>query len=227
MKKTKYDFNYIVKHINIKKFIKFLKKECLYEGDSESSIINYAIVSCAKTKESENDLINNYFFKTYPNKFLNVIGKYETNGTILNKINSAFKKIHHIELRNKGDKKKEIESHTFYQFRDSSNNLFFYITNTKQYDLKINQVVKFYKSNIESKMDIKLFIYEIIDFKRKKQIAETEPTTSMLYEKPENLFNKFINNKTGKNLLLEHNIPDNVYASFDDEELADFKKKRK
>ena len=46
-------------------------------------------------------------------------------------------------------------------------------------------------------------------------------------EKPENLFNKFINNKTGKNLLLEHNIPDNVYASFDDEELADFKKKRK
>ena len=66
-------------------------------------------------------------------------------------------------------------------------------------------------------MDIKLFIYEIIDFKRKKQIAETEPTTSMLYEKPENLFNKFINNKTGKNLLLEHNIPDNVYASFDAE----------
>ena len=42
-----------------------------------------------------------------------------------------------------------------------------------------------------------------------------------------NLFNKFINNKTGKNLLLEHNIPDNVYASFDDEELADFKKKKK
>ena len=226
-KKTKYDLNYIIKHIDIKKFIKFLKKECLYEGDSESSIINYAIVSCAKTKESENYLINNCFFKTYPNKFLNVIGKYETNGTILNKINSAFKKIHHIELRNKRDKKKEIESHTFYQFRDSSNNLFFYITNTKQYDLKINQVVKFYKSNIESKMDIKLFIYEIIDFKRKKQIAETEPTTSMFYEKPENLFNKFINNKTGKNLLLEHNIPDNVYASFDDEELADFKKKRK
>ena len=227
MKKIRYDLNYIIKHINIKKFIKFLKRECLYESDSESSIINYAIVSCAKTKKSENNLINNCFFKTYPNKFLEVIRKYEIDGTILNKINSAFKKIHHIELRNKGDKKKEDESHTFYQFKDSSNNLFLYIINTKQYDLKINQVVKFYKSNIESKMDIKLFIYEIIDFKRKKQIAETEPTTSMLYEKPENLFNKFINNKTGKNLLLEHNIPDNVYASFDDEELADFKKKRK
>ena len=33
--KKKYDLNYIVKHINVKKFIKFLKR--LYEGDSESS----------------------------------------------------------------------------------------------------------------------------------------------------------------------------------------------
>ena len=37
----------------------------------------------------------------------------------------------------------------------------------------------------------------------------------------------FLFNKTGKNLLLGHNIPDNVYASFDDEELADFRKNRK
>ena len=76
-------------------------------------------------------------------------------------------------------------------------------------------------------MDIKSFIYEIIDFKEKKQIAETEPLTSMLYEKPKNLFNDFINNKTGNNLLSEYNIPDDVYAPFDDEEIASFKKGRK
>lgn len=227
MKRIKYDLNYIVKHIDIKKFIKFLKKDCLYEGDSEGSIINYAIISCANTKETANDLLNNCFLKTYPNKFLNEIEVYETNGTLLEKIDPAFKKIYHFELRTKGDKKKEIESHSLYQLKNSSNNLFFYITKTRHYDLKINQVVKFYKPKIANKMMDESFVYEIIDFKKKKQIAETEPLTSMLYEKPKNLFNEFINNKTGNNLLSEYYIPDDEYAPFDDEEIASYKKRRK
>jgi|TARA_B110000037_G_C16937846_1_gene431451 hypothetical protein len=222
MKKIKYDLNYIIKNINIKKFLKFLKKDCLYEGGGESSIINYAIVSCATTKNTASFLIDDCFLKTYPNKFLNEVAVYEINGTLLNKINSSFKKIYHFELRKKGGKKKEIESHTLYQFKDSLNNLFFYIINIREGDL-INYVVKFFKPKIANKMNIEAFIEEIINFKYKRQIAETEPLTSMLYEKPKNLFNDFINNKTGNNLLTEYNIVD-VYAPFEDEEIASYKK---
>ena len=75
-------------------------------------------------------------------------------------------------------------------------------------------------------MNIEAFIEEIINFKYKRQIAETEPLTSMLYEKPKNLFNDFINNKTGNNLLTEYNIVD-VYAPFEDEEIASYKKGNK
>ena len=112
------------------------------------------------------------------------INKLIIDGTLLEKIHSNFKLLYHFELTGEW-KKNDIDSHSFVHSDYGDTNNFLYIVNFTQDN---QNVVKFCK-----KMDIKSFIYEIINFKERRGFKGKE---------------FFIDRKTKKNILDEYGIKD-------------------
>ena len=61
----KYDLDYIKKNIDLNEFIKKLKSDLLWFGQSELSVINYAIKCCLNDKNNDPNIIN--YKKNYNN----------------------------------------------------------------------------------------------------------------------------------------------------------------
>jgi hypothetical protein len=63
--KIKYDLNYIKENLDLKKFIKVLKKDLFWYGGSELSVIDYAQRCCLNNKNKDQNIIN--YKKNYNN----------------------------------------------------------------------------------------------------------------------------------------------------------------
>ena len=62
----KYDLDYIKKNIDLNEFIKKLKSDLLWDGQSELIVIDYAIRCCLNDKNNDPNIIN--YKKNYNNK---------------------------------------------------------------------------------------------------------------------------------------------------------------
>ena len=63
--KIKYDLDYIKENIDLKEFINVLKKDLLWEGQSELSVIDYARRCCLNDNNKDANII--YYKKNYNN----------------------------------------------------------------------------------------------------------------------------------------------------------------
>ena len=63
--KIKYDLDYIKENIDLKEFIKVLKKDLLWDGQSELIVIDYAIRCCLNDNNKDANIIN--YKKNYNN----------------------------------------------------------------------------------------------------------------------------------------------------------------
>ena len=63
--KIKYDLDYIKENIDLKEFIKVLKKDLLWYGGSDLNVIDYAIRCCLNIKNKDQNIIN--YKKNYNN----------------------------------------------------------------------------------------------------------------------------------------------------------------
>ena len=174
----KYDLDYIKKNIDLNEFIKKLKSDLLWFGQSELSVINYKnnynnkpdaleqflvlnLYNCETEHFGKKDPLSSETIKI-PKTFLETSKNFYKEieilvncGDLLERISSKFKKIMHREYVGEQGKN-VVDSHSFYQLTINQSTEYFYLTKTGDYNL----VVKFC-----DKLNEKEFINEIVQFK--------------------------------------------------------------